>query len=268
MKYPECDLYCAEAIREVIEVEGPETVAGIILEPVTGSNCRIVPPDGYMQRLRKICDDYGMVLIFDEVMTGFGRTGEWFAACHWDVVPDIMTLSKGINSGALPFGAVMTTKKVSDYFEENIFYSGLTQFANAVTCASAIAAIEVYKEEKLVENSKKLGAYLLERLEEIKEKHSSVGDVRGMGLFSAIELVRDKKTREPIIPWTVIYYEKKHPLTGLLLGKLKEEGVLTYMRWNVLMICPPLCITKDELDWGLERLDNALDVVDGYIAKS
>jgi taurine--2-oxoglutarate transaminase len=267
MKYPECDVYCAEAIREVIEVEMPETVAAIIVEPITGSNCRIVPPDGYMQRLRKICNDYGMLLIFDEVMTGFGRTGEWFAADHWKVVPDIITLSKGINSGYLPLGACMTTKKVADYFQDNILYAGETQFGNPVACAAGIAAIEVYKEEKMVENSKKLGIYLLEKLEEIKKKHKSVGDVRGKGLFAAIELVKSKETREPIVPWNVKYYEKKHLITGELLSKLKAEGLHTYMRWNVLMICPPLCITKDELTWGLERIDDALNLVDDYIAE-
>ncbi len=150
MEYPECGVYCADAIREVIENEGPETVAAIIVEPVTGSNCRIVPPDGYMQKLRKICDDYGMLLIFDEIMTGFGRTGEWFAANHWDVVPDIMTLSKGINSGYLPLGAVMITDRIAEYFKDNILYTGLTQLGNPVACASAIAAIEFYKEEKMI----------------------------------------------------------------------------------------------------------------------
>lgn len=267
MKYPECDVYCAEAIREVIEVEGPETIAAIIVEPITASNCRIVPPDGYIQRLREICNDYGMLLIFDEVMTGFGRTGEWFAAYHWNVVPDIMTLSKGINSGYLPLGAVMTTKKVADFFQDNFLYAGLTQFGNPMACAASIATIEVYKEEKMVENSKELGIYLLEKLEEIKENHTSVGDVRGKGLFAAIELVKDKETKEPIVPWNVTYYEKKHPITVELLRKLKAEGLYTYMRWNVLMICPPLCITKDELTWGLDRINDALTLVDDYIAE-
>ena len=265
MTYPDCDLYCAEAIRAVIEVEGPETVAAIIVEPVTGSNCRIVPPDGYMQRLRKICDDYGMLLILDEVMTGFGRTGEWFAAHHWDVVPDIMTLSKAINSGVLPLGAVMVSDRVADYFQERILYAGLTQFGNPLACAAGVAAIQVYEEEGMIQNSKQLGVYLLERLEEIKANHPSVGDVRGLGLFAAIELVKDKETREPLIPWTVEYYEKKHPLTGQLLGKLKEWGLYTYMRWNVLMICPPLCITREQLDWGLGKIDQALTLVDEYI---
>lgn len=268
MTYPECALYCAEAIREVIEVEGPETIAAIIVEPITGSNCRIVPPDGYMERLRMICDDYGLLLIFDEVMTGFGRTGEWFAAYHWNAVPDIMTLSKGINSGVLPLGAVMVKKEIADYFEDHFLYAGLTQFGNPLACATGVAAIEVYKEEKMVENSRDLGVYLLEKLEAIKANHPSVGDVRGKGLFAAIELVKAKETREPLIPWTAEHYEKKHPLVTQLLGRLKEEGLYTYMRWNVLMICPPLCITKEELAWGLERIDDALVLADEYIAKS
>jgi taurine--2-oxoglutarate transaminase len=266
MEYPQCDLYCAEAIREVIEVEGPETIAAIIVEPITGSNCRIVPPRGYLQRLRKICDDYGVLLMFDEVMTAFGRTGAWFAADHWGVAPDILTLSKGINNGALPLGAVLVTRGISDYFEEEFLYAGLTQFGNPVACAAGVAAIKVYEEERLVENSKELGVYLLQRLKHIKEKHTSVGDVRGQGLFAGIELVKDKETREPLIPWTVECYENRHPLAEQLLARLKDEGLHTYMRWNVLMICPPLCITKAELTWGLERIDDALQLVDERIA--
>jgi taurine--2-oxoglutarate transaminase len=218
-----------------------------------------------MQRLRQICDDYGILLIFDEVMTGFGRTGEWFAADHWNVVPDIMTLSKGINSGALPLGAVMVTDDIAEHFQDHILYAGLTQFGNPIACAAAVAAIEVYEEEGLVENSKQLGHFLLSRLEEIKKLHPSVGDVRGLGLFAAIELVKDRETREPLIPWTVEFYEKKHPLASQLLGRLKERGLYTYMRWNVLMICPPLCISEEELAWGLDRIDEALTLVDEYV---
>jgi len=266
MTYPECGVYCAEAIREVIQVEGPDTVAAIIVEPITGSNCRIVPPDGYMQRLRQICDDYGMLLIFDEVMTGFGRTGEWFAANHWDVTPDIMTLSKGINSGALPLGAVMLRDRVAEYFQENILYAGLTQFGNPVACAAGVAAIQVYQEEGLIENSKRLGITLLKRLEEIKTRRPSVGDVRGLGLFAAIELVKDRETREPLVPWTTEAYEKKHPLVAELLGQLKKEGVYMYARWNVLMICPPLCITQEELAWALDKIDQALALADEFVA--
>jgi taurine---2-oxoglutarate transaminase len=265
MKHPACDLYCAEAIRELIEVEGPETIAAIIVEPITGSTCRIVPPDGYLQRLRKICDDYGMLLILDEVMTGFGRTGKWFACEHWDTIPDIITLSKGINNGTLPLGAVMVRKKIADYFEDHLLYAGLTQFGNPVVCASAIATIEVMKEENLVENSRVLGQHLMERLEHIKEIHPSVGDVRGKGLFAAIEIVKSKESREPLVSWTVKNYEEKDPLMSKLITKLKENGLYAYTRWNVLFICPPLSITKEELDWGMDQIDNVLAIADEYI---
>ena len=267
MTYPECDIYCAEAIRELIEVEGPETIAAIIVEPVTGSNCRIVPPNGYMKRLRTICDDYKILLIYDEVMTGFGRTGEWFAAFHWDVNPDIMTLSKAINNGALPLGAVMISEKLANFFEERFLYAGLTQFGNPVACAAAVAAIEVYDQEGLIKNSKKLGMYLLEQLKIIKHKHPSVGDIRGVGLFAAIELVKDNQTKEPLVPWTIEFYEHKHSLMKKLVATLKENGLYAYTRWNIIFICPPLCITRDDLTWGLARIDEALALVDNAIKK-
>ena len=268
MKYPECGLHCAEALRQLIEAEGPETIAAMMVEPITGSNCRIVPPDGYMQRLRKICDDYGMLLIFDEVMTGFGRTGKWFAANHWDVTPDLMTLSKGINSGYLPLGAVLASQAVCSHFQENILYAGLTQSGNPVACAAGVEAINVYREEGMVENSHNLGVYLLEALEDMKKRHPSIGDVRGKGLFAAIEFVKDKKTREPLVPWTVATYETKHPVIKEFLQKLREEGLYTYSRWNVILICPPLCITREQLAWGLDKIDKAACLVDEYIARA
>ena len=268
MQYPECGLYCAEAIRELIEVEGPETIAGMIVEPISGRTCRIVPPDGYMQRLRQICDDYNMLLVFDEVMTGFGRTGKWFAAEHWGVVPDVMTMSKGINNGTLPLGAVIVSPRVAEFYEDRILYQGLTQFGNPVCCAAAIATIEVMQDENLVENSARLGSTLMTRLEAIKTRHPSVGDVRGKGLFAAIELVKSKDTRQPLIPWTVKTYESKDPLISTIISTLKEKGLYTYSRWNILFICPPLSITADELSWGLDLIDEVLDMADDYVAKS
>ena len=265
--YPECNLFCADQIREVIEVEGPKTIAGIIVEPITGSNCRIVPPDGYMQRLRQICDEYKILFITDEVMTGFGRTGKMFACEHWNVVPDIMTLAKAINNATLPLGATVVRKEIADFMEDHMFWGGLTQFGNPASCAAAIASIKVYKEEGLVENSRVLGLKLLKELEKIKQKHPSIGDVRGLGLFAAIELVKDRKTREPLVPWTVENYEKKNPTVSSVLAQMKAEGVLGYSRWNILFIAPPLCTTEEQLMEGLRVIDKAVNIVDEAISK-
>ena len=265
--YPECNVYCADRIRDVIEVEGPKTIAGIIVEPITGSNCRIIPPDGYMQRLRQICDEYKILLIADEVMTGFGRTGKWFACEHWNVVPDIMTLAKGINNAALPLGATMVRKPIADFMDDHMFYGGLTQFGNPISCAAAIASIQIYQEEGLIENSRVLGNKLLVELEKMKQKHPSIGDVRGLGIFAAIEFVKDKKTREPLVPWTVEHYEKKDPAISGVLNQMKAEGVIGYSRWNVIFIAPPLCITEEQLMEGLRVIDKAVNIVDEAISK-
>jgi len=265
--YPECNVFCADQIREVIEVEGPRTIAAIIVEPITGSNCRIIPPDGYMQRLRQICDEYEMLLITDEVMTGFGRTGKMFACEHWNIVPDIMTLAKGINNATLPLAATVVRKEIADYMDDHMFYGGLTQFGNPTACAAAIAAIKVYQEEGLVENSRVLGLKLMKELEKMKQKHPCIGDVRGLGLFAAIELVKDRKTREPIVPWTVENYEKKNPLISSVLNQMKADGVTGYSRWNVLFIAPPLCITEEQLMEGLSKIDKATSIVDEAVSK-
>jgi len=267
-KYPECNCYCADRVREVIEVEGPKTIAGIIVEPITGSNCRIIPPDGYMQRLRKICDEYKILLITDEVMTGFGRTGRMFCCEHWGVVPDIMTLAKGINNAALPLGATVVRKPIADFMDENMFWGGLTQFGNPTSCAAAIAAIAAYREENIVENSRVLGIKLLSELEKMKQRHPSIGDVRGLGLFAAIEFVRDRKTREPVVPWTVENYEKKNPTMSAILAQMKADGVMGYNRWNVLFVAPPLCITEEQLMEGLTVVDRAVAIMDDFVAKS
>ena len=265
-KYPECNLFCADQIREVIEVESPKEIAAIFIEPITGSNCRIIPPDGYMQRLRKICDEYKILLITDEVMTGFGRTGKWFACDHWNVVPDIMTLSKAINSGTLPLGATVVRPEIADYLDNHVYYGGLTQFGNPIACAAAIAAIDVYKGEGLIENSRVLGVKLLAELKKMMEKHPSIGDVRGLGLFAAIEFVKNRKTREPVVQWTVENYEKKDPTMSAMLGQMKADGVTGYSRWNVLFIAPPLCITEEQLMEGLSKVDKAVNLVDKAIS--
>lgn len=266
-KYPECKVFCADQIREVIEVEGPKLIAAIVVEPITGSNCRIIPPDGYMQRLRQICDEYQILLIADEVMTGFARTGKMFCCEHWNVVPDIMTLAKGINNAALPLGATVVRKPIADYMDDHMFYGGLTQFGNPTSCAAAIAAIKAYQEEGFVEKSRVLGLKLLAELEKMKARHPSIGDVRGLGLFAAIEFVKDKKTREPVVPWTVENYDKKDPTISAILNQMKADGVIGYSRWNVLFIAPPRCITEEQLMEGVSVMDKAVTLMDDFIAK-
>jgi taurine--2-oxoglutarate transaminase len=265
--YPQCNVFCADQIREVIEVEGPKTIAAIIVEPITGSNCRIIPPDGYMQKLRQICDEYKILLITDEVMTGFGRTGKMFACEHWNIVPDIMTLAKGINNAVLPLGATVVRKEIADFLDDHMYYGGLTQFGNPTSCAAALATIKIYQEEGLIENSRVLGRKLLAELEKMKQRHPSIGDVRGLGLFAAIEFVKDRKTREPVVPWTVENYEKKNPIMTSVLNQMKADGVTGYSRWNVIFIAPPLCITEEQLMEGLAKIDKAVNIVDEAISR-
>ncbi len=220
-----------------------------------------------MKRLRQICDEYQMLLITDEVMTGFGRTGKMFACEHWNVVPDIMTLAKAINNAALPLGATVVRKPIADFMDDHMFWGGLTQFGNPTSCAAAIAAIRAYKEEGIVENSRILGAKLMAELEKMKQKHPSIGDVRGLGLFAAIEFVKDRKTREPVVPWTVENYEKKNPTMSAILAQMKSEGVMGYNRWNVLFIAPPLCISEEQLMKGLSVIDKAVQIMDDFVSK-
>lgn len=267
--YPSCDLQCVKYIDEAIELEGGgDKVAGIIFEPVTGANGIIVPPKEYFPRLREICDKHGILMIADEVMTGFGRTGEWFAMNHWDVVPDIMTLAKGMTCGYLPLGATVVRKHIGDKFKEQFFSHGATYAGHALGCATAIALIPIYQTDNLIENSKNMGAYLLEKAEELKEKHPCVGDVRGLGLFVGLELVKNQKSKEPLVP----VGGKIRPGMNPKLEVAKKLGELGMMAMaanpgSVIAMAPPLIITKDEIDEGISIMDQALEVADAYAEK-
>jgi taurine---2-oxoglutarate transaminase len=253
-----CNLECLSHLEELVWNEGPDQVAGIMVEPVVGANGIIVPPPGYMQGLRALCDKYGIMLIADEVMSGFGRTGEWFACQNWNVTPDIMTFAKGVNSGYVPLGGVIVRQPIADYFEDHTFFGGLTYAGHPLACAAALATIQVYKEEKMVENSKQMGRVLMRELEAMKERHPSVGDVRGLGLFCGVELVKNKETREMLVRWN-------GPTQGVgaeVREKALQSGLYMFGRWNVLFVAPPLCITQDELRQGLAILDEALDIAD------
>jgi taurine--2-oxoglutarate transaminase len=237
-------------VEEVINYEGPDRIAAVIMEGVTGSNGLIVPPDDYWPRIREICNKYGILLISDEVMSGWGRTGKWFAVDNWNVVPDIITTAKGITSGYVPLGAVIISEPIANYFEDKMFWCGLTYSGHPLACAAGIATLDVYEEDRLLQNADLVGKYLGERLEELKIKHNSIGDVRYIGLFTALEIVKNRITKQPIDP--LIDTAKF----------LREQGLFTFIFHNVLFVVPPLCINKAQVDEGLEIIDKALSITD------
>ncbi len=253
----------APHLEEILQYEGPNTVAAVILETVTGTNGIIVPPDGYLQSIREVCDRHGIVLIFDEVMAGFGRTGTWFACDNWDVVPDILTVAKGINSGYVPLGAMVISRALADWVRDKPFAGGLTYSGHPLACASAVASIEAFREEGIVENSAAMGDYLAQALPALQERHPSIGDVRGLGLFWGLELVRNRATREPLVPFNA-GGDAAAPVNRLTKAAL-ERGLYLFVHWNVVVICPPLTIRREELDEGLGVLDEVLAIADEYV---
>jgi len=265
-KEPGCTLQCLRHVEEVVEYEGAQNIAAIMMETVTGTNGIIVPPEGYLQGLRELCDRTGILLILDEVMCGFGRTGKWFACNHWNVVPDIMTVAKGLTSSYLPLGAVLMRDRVAAHFDKNVFAGGLTYNSHPMSCAAALATIAVYEEDKLVENAAKLWQVLSRELNKLKEKHPSVGEVRAIGLFSIVELVKDRRTREPLVPFNA----KPDQMGAMsqISAFFRENGLFTFVRWNNFFVNPPLCITEAELMEGLQIVDRALEIADQAVARA
>jgi taurine---2-oxoglutarate transaminase len=249
-------------LEEILQYEGPQTVAAVILETVVGTNGIIVPPDGYLRAIREVCDRHGILLICDEVMAGFGRTGRWFACEHWDVVPDILTVAKGINSGYVPLGAMVVSKPIADWVRDKYFAGGLTYSGHPLACAAAVASIEAFREEGIVEHAAQMEQHFRAGLAALAERHPSIGDVRGLGCFFGLELVRDRETREPLVPFNATG-EAFAPVARLMKAAL-ERGLYLMTHWNVVMVCPPLTITRDELGEGLEILDEALAVADEH----
>jgi Adenosylmethionine-8-amino-7-oxononanoate aminotransferase len=250
-----------ELLEETIRLEGPATIAAFILEPITGTNGILIPPDGYLQGVRELCDRHGILLICDEVMTGFGRTGRWFAVDHWAVVPDLITLAKGLTSSYVPLGAVGMRPKVAAHFDDNVFYGGLTYNSHPLGCAAALGAIQAYEEDDMVGNSQRMGMVLAKHHLRLQERHPCVGAVRSIGLFGALELVRNRQTLEPLAPFNGTSPEMKAIGQALL-----DAGLFTFIRWNTIMTNPPLCITEEELDEGFGILDAALEIGDRAVA--
>jgi taurine---2-oxoglutarate transaminase len=244
-------------IEEVIQLEGPQTIAAFILEIVTGTNGILVPPDGYIQGVREICNKYGILMIADEVMSGFGRTGEWFAVDHWKVVPDLISMAKGLTSSYLPLGAVGMRHHIAQHFQDKVFYGGLTYNSHPMGCAAALATIRVYEEDRLIDNAKKMGAVMKELLSDLETRHPSVGAVRSIGLFGIVELVRNRRTREPMAPFNGTSEEMAK------LGRFfREQGLYTLVRWNTFYTNPPLCIKEAELREAFAIIDRGLEIAD------
>jgi taurine--2-oxoglutarate transaminase len=244
-------------LEEIILYEGPQTIAAILMESVTGTNGIIIPPAGFMQGVRTLCDKYGILMIADEVMSGFGRTGKWFAIQHWDVTPDLMTMAKGLTSAYAPLGCVGMKAEIAAHFNEHVFQSGLTYNAHPICMAAAIANIEVLRDEHLVENSAAMGPVLHRMLCDLGETHPSVGEVRNLGLFGIIELVRNRQTKEPMAPWN-----STSPEMTAFRKYCLEHGLFISTHWHTALVIPPLCITEAELAEGMQILDEALKITD------
>jgi taurine---2-oxoglutarate transaminase len=244
-------------LEEIIQYEGPQTIAAVMMETVTGTNGVIVPPAGYLEGVRTLCDRYGILMILDEVMSGFGRTGKWFAADHWDVRPDLMTMAKGLTSGYAPLGAVAMRPEIAAFFNERTYQGGLTYNAHPISLAAAIANIEVLRQDGLIEKSAENGRVMADLLSELVERHPSVGEVRSIGLFGVIELVRNRKTKEPLAPFNGSSVEM-----NALRNSLLEQGVFLYTHWHTILLLPPLIITPDQLVEGFTAIDRALKWAD------
>jgi len=244
-------------LEEIILYEGPESIAAILIESVTGTNGIIIPPEGYMQGVRKLCDKYGIVMICDEVMSGFGRTGKWFAIEHWNVIPDMITMAKGLTSAYAPLGAVAMKPEIAAAFAEHAFESGLTYTSHPVSLAAAMANIQAMREDKLMEHVSGMGAVLRRMLSDLGEAHPCIGEVRNIGLFGIIELVKDRKTKEPMAPWN-----GSSPEMTALKKYCLDHGLFLSIHWHTVLIIPPLIIDEEQLKEGFAVLDEALKITD------
>jgi taurine--2-oxoglutarate transaminase len=240
-------------IEETIQMEGADKIAAFFLEPVVGTNGVLVPPDGFLQGIRDLCTKYGILMVADEVMSGFGRTGEWFAVDHWHVVPDIMTMAKGLTSAYVPLGAVGVRRGIADYFKDKVFWGGLTYNSHPLGCATALATLQVYEDDNLCENARRMGAVMKSLMSDLLEKHAIVGAVRSIGLFGIIELVKDKQSMEPLAPFN----GTSEPMNKLR-KIFRDEGLYTFVRMNYFFANPPLVITEEELRHGFDIFDRAL----------
>jgi taurine--2-oxoglutarate transaminase len=258
----ECERALAH-LRDTVVFEGPGTVAAILLETVVGTNGILVPPPGYLAGVRALCDEYGIVMIADEVMAGFGRCGEWFAVDRWGVTPDLITFAKGVNSGYLPLGGVVISEPIAQTYAQRVFPGGLTYSGHPLACASAVASIQIFKEDGIVEHARAIGEDVIApALDGLMQRHPSIGEVRGLGVFWALELVRDRATREPLVPYNAAGADAT-PMTELA-AACKQRGLWPFTHFNRVHVVPPCTVSADEVAQGVAILDEALEVADRY----
>jgi len=258
----ECGENAAANLERIIRFENPDSIAAILLEGESGTSGCIKYPSGYWKKVKALADKYGILTIADEVMSGFGRTGKWFGVQYHEVEPDIICMAKGLTSGYIPLGGMMVSDKIAGYFNEVPLQLGLTYSAHAVACAAGVATIKVYEDEHLLENTVKMGKYLDGQMIKMMEKHPSVGDFRNTGLLGAIELVKNRETKEPVTPWNAKPSESE--CSNRIAAKIRELGMFTFVRWNWIFVAPPLCITHDEMDEGLDIISKAIRIADEY----
>jgi taurine--2-oxoglutarate transaminase len=255
--------YYLAKLEEQIEYEGRDSIAAIVLETITGSNGVIIPPKGYLPGVRALCDKYGILMILDEVMTGWCRTGKMFAFEHYGVKPDMVTFAKGVTCGYIPLGGVVVSRKIADYFDDHLLNCGLTYSGHPLACAAGVACVDYYEKANILENVQKSGKALGQKLEKMRS-HACVGDVRYIGLFSVVELVKDKKTKEPLVPYGL----DPAGVMGGIIKKLAVKGFMTYSHENVVIVAPPLIITEAQIAEEMQKLDEVLSEVDEDIAKA
>jgi taurine---2-oxoglutarate transaminase len=257
-----CQYECTSHVERVIEFEGPQNVAAILLEGESGSSgCIKYPPD-YFKKIRALCDKYGILLIADEVMSGWGRTGKWFGIDNYEVIPDMIATAKGITSGYLPFGALMISDTIAKHYDDSVLWLGLTYSAHAVGCAAALETLQIYEDENLIEKAALMGKYMDAQVALLKEKHPSIGDFRNTGLLGCIELVKNRATKEPMAPFNAKPDEMV--IMNKVAAKIKELGMHTFVRWNYIFIAPPLIVTKEQIDEGLAIISEAIKIADEY----
>jgi len=247
-------------LERVIAFEGPQNIAAILLEGESGSSGCLKYPVGYLKKVREICDKHGILFIADEVMSGFGRTGKWFGVDNHGVVPDMIATAKGITSGYLPLGALIVSDKIAERYDDNVLWLGLTYSAHPVSLAASLEVLKIYEDDNLIENAAAMGKYIDSGMEELKKKHSSIGDWRNTGLLGCVELVKNRTTKEPMAPFNAKLEEMA--VMNKVAARLKELGMYTFVRWNYIFVAPPLCINKEQIDEGLAMISDAISIAD------